>query len=126
MRFVSPARQSGGGGRRSGCMGFAPFPGSHKPLFPLVVLEMAEQGHRPAALLPLSPELAFRFFTYWNIVAGRRTQRPDVRLPFYHLQSDGFWEALDETGKPAAAVRLACAVRLDPEFAALAGDPSFR
>ena len=68
----------------------------HKPLLLLVVLEMAEQGQLPDTLLPLSAELAFRFFTFWNIVAGRRTQRPDVRLPFYHLQSDGFWEALDE------------------------------
>jgi putative restriction endonuclease len=63
---------------------------------------MAEQGQLPAMLL--SPELAFRYFTFWNIVAGRRTERPDVRLPFYHLQSDGFWEALDEAGKPAAGL----------------------
>jgi putative restriction endonuclease len=98
----------------------------HKPLLLLVVLEMAEQGQVPDAVLPLSAELAFRFFSYWNIVAQRRTQRPDVRLPFYHLQSDGFWEALDEAGKPAAAVQLARAVRLDPEFAELAADPSFR
>jgi putative restriction endonuclease len=66
----------------------------HKPLLLLVVLEMDEQTQLPATLLRVSPEPAFRFFTFWNIGAGRRTQRPDVRLPFYHLQSDGFWEAL--------------------------------
>jgi putative restriction endonuclease len=98
----------------------------HKPLLLLVILEMAEQGQLPAVLLPLSAELAFRFFTFWNIVASRRTQRPDVRLPFYHLQSDGFWESLDEAGKPAASFKLARTARLDPQFVALAGDPSFR
>jgi putative restriction endonuclease len=80
----------------------------------------------PASTLPLSPELAFRFFTTWSVVAPRRTQRPDVRMPFYHLQSDGSWEALGDDGKPAAGVRLARSARLHPEFAALAGDALFR
>ena len=51
-------------------------------------------------LLPLTPELAFRFCTYWGIVAHRRRQAPDVRYPFYHLKSDGCWAPLDENGKP--------------------------
>src|SRR5690348_12983426 len=68
----------------------------HKPLLLLVVLELAEQGHLPLPYLPLSPDLAFRFCTYWRIVAHRRTQRPDVRMAFHHLQKDGFWIALGE------------------------------
>ena len=58
-----------------------------------MVLELAEQGLLPADVLPLSPELAFRFFTFWNVVAHRRTQPPDIRLPFHYLKSDGFWAA---------------------------------
>ena len=52
--------------------------------------EMARKTavRRLAKYLPLSPELAFRFFTYWNTMAQRRTQRPDVRPPIYHLQSE--------------------------------------
>ena len=50
--------------------------------------------------LTLTPDLAFRFFAYFKIVAHRRPQRPDIRLPFYHLHSDGFWSPLDEEGKP--------------------------
>src|SRR5437660_2817484 len=73
----------------------------HKPLLLLVILELAEQGLLPRHVLPLTPELAFRFCTYWGIVAHRRTQRPDVRLPFHHLSSDGFWSALQEDGSPS-------------------------
>ena len=49
-------------------------PAPHKPLLLLVVLELAEQGQLPEDVLPLSPELAFRFFAFWNVVAHRRTQ----------------------------------------------------
>ena len=73
----------------------------HKPLLLLVVLELAEKGELPADVLPLSPALAFRFATFWMIVAHRRRQRPDVRLPFFHLKSDGVWQPLDGRGEPA-------------------------
>ena len=65
----------------------------HKPLLLLVIIEMAQHGLVPSRVLRLSPELAFRFYTYWTVVAYRRTQEPDIRYPFYHLQSDGFWAA---------------------------------
>jgi len=57
-------------------------PAPHKPLLLLVVLEMAEQGLLPNEILPLTPELAFRFCTWWSVVASRRKQRPDIRFPF--------------------------------------------
>jgi len=94
----------------------------HKPLLLLVVLELAEQGNLPGQLLPLSPDLAFRFCTYWRIVAHRRTQRPDVRLPFHHLQSDGFWTALGEDGKPSPDVRLTRSAALARDFVRFAHD----
>jgi len=56
-------------------------PAPHKPLLLLVVLELAEQGPSFGDILVLTPELAFRFSTYWSIVAHRRTQAPDVRYP---------------------------------------------
>jgi predicted restriction endonuclease len=56
-------------------------PAPHKPLLLLVVIEMAEQGLLPKGTLQLTPELAFRFCTYWSIVAHRRRQKPDVRFP---------------------------------------------
>ena len=56
-------------------------PAPHKPLLLLVVLELAEQGLLPNQELALTPELAFRFNTYWSIiVASRRKQRPKSEL----------------------------------------------
>ncbi len=98
----------------------------HKPLLLLVVLELAEQGHLPLQYLPLSPDLAFRFCTYWRIVAHRRTQRPDVRMPLDHLQKDGFWIALGEGGKPSPDARLTRSAALDPDFVRFAQDPDQR
>jgi putative restriction endonuclease len=59
-------------------------PAPHKPLLLLVMCDLAESGGL-RRVLPLSPELAFRFYSYWNIVAGRRPQHPDVRLPFHRV-----------------------------------------
>jgi putative restriction endonuclease len=56
-------------------------PAPHKPLLLLVVLELAEQGQLPPEVLPLTPELAYRFCTYWSIVAHRRSQRPSPMPP---------------------------------------------
>jgi putative restriction endonuclease len=89
-------------------------------------LELAERGLLPKDLLILSPQLNFEFCTYWRVVAHRRTQRPDARLPFHHLQSDGFWVALDEDMQPSPDDRLTRYARLDPEFAALVSEPEFR
>lgn len=101
-------------------------PAPHKPLLLLVILELAEQGQLPTKLLPLSPELAFRFFGYWSIVARRRSQKPDVRLPFHYLQSDGFWTALGEGGTPSPHCRLTRFAQLTTDFVACAKTPAWR
>jgi len=98
----------------------------HKPLLLLVVIELAEQGCLPQKLLPLTPELAFRFFTYWSVVAHRRTQKPDIRYPFYHLKGDGCWTPLGEDGKPAHDRRLARSAELNADFEACLNDAAFR
>jgi putative restriction endonuclease len=101
-------------------------PAPHKPLLLLVLIEMAEQGLLPHKVLTLTPEIAFRFCTYWTIVAYRRTQKPDVRYPFYHLQSDGCWQTFEEKGRPAPDRRLARFAELNPDFEACLNDPVFR
>jgi putative restriction endonuclease len=92
----------------------------------LVILELAEQGQLPAQVLPLTPELAFRFCTYWGIIARRRTQRPDVRYPFYHLKSDGVWSPLGEDGTPSPGHRLTRYAEMPSDFVAFANDPAAR
>ncbi len=101
-------------------------PAPHKPLLLLVIIEMAKQGLLPETVLPLTPELAFRFCTYWTIVAHRRTAKPDVRFPFHHLQSDGFWKALGEDGNASPDRRLTRSAEFNPDFEACLNDESFR
>jgi putative restriction endonuclease len=101
-------------------------PAPHKPLLLLTILDLAEQGDLPTDVLPLSPELAFRFLTYWGVVAARRAGRPDVRLPFHHLQTDGFWSSCDEAGNPSPDRKLTRFARLSPDFVSFARDPVSR
>jgi putative restriction endonuclease len=100
-------------------------PAPHKPLLLLVVLELAEQGMLRKEL-SLTPELAFRFYSYWNVVAHRRTTKPDIRLPFFHLKTDGFWSVYDADGQPAASDRLAHYAMLVGDFLSFAQDPIAR
>src|SRR5262245_11523303 len=76
-------------------------PAPHKPLLLLVLLDLAERDQVPGEMLPLTPELAFRFCEVWRIVAHRRTQRPDVRYPLHHLKTNGFWRAIGPDGTPS-------------------------
>jgi putative restriction endonuclease len=101
-------------------------PAPHKPLLLLVVLELAEQNELPKDVLPLTPELAFRFCTYWSVVASRRSQKPDIRYPFYHLKSDGVWSALGEDGKPTTERFLTRYAAMPSDFVSFCKDPRSR
>jgi putative restriction endonuclease len=100
-------------------------PAPHKPLLLLVVLELAEQGQLGNELA-LTPELAYRFCSYWSIVAHRQTQKPNIRLPFFHLKTDGFWSVFDRDGKPAASDGQAAYATVVADFLAFAHDPIAR
>jgi putative restriction endonuclease len=60
------------------------------------------------------------------VVAHRRRQRPDIRFPFYHLKSDGFWSPFGEDGKPSSERFLTRYAVLPSDFVAFAGDPASR
>jgi putative restriction endonuclease len=98
----------------------------HKPLLLLVVLDLAEEGLLEQEILPLTGELAFRFCTYWGVVAARRKQRPEIRMPFHHMKSGGFWSALTEDGKPSPDKKLTAFVKMDSSFLKCAQDEDFR
>jgi putative restriction endonuclease len=91
-------------------------PAPHKPLLLLVVLELVEEGLLTGEVLELRPEMVARFCTFWSIVAYRRSQPPDLRLPFHHLQSDGLWDALDAEMKPAAGPPQTKYVKFEATF----------
>ena len=98
----------------------------HKPLLLLVLAELAEQGKLTDKILPLTADLVYRFLVYWKVVAERRPQGPDIRLPFYHMRSDGCWTPLDENGKSTLERRRAVAAELDDSFLACLNDPEFQ
>jgi putative restriction endonuclease len=100
-------------------------PAPHKPLLLLVVLELAERGEL-GEVLELTPQLAFRFCSYFSIVAYRRGTRPDIRLPFHHLVGDGIWTPLTASGEESTHRTTTRKARLSPELLALAVDPHGR
>ena len=98
----------------------------HKPLLLLVVCDLAEEGKLDGALLRRNGDLAFRFSSYWTIVADRRRTKPDLRLPFYHLKTSGIWQPLDASGNPAPSRELAVLAQLDVSLVLCLSDPAFR
>jgi putative restriction endonuclease len=94
-------------------------PAPHKPLLLLVLIDLAEQERITGNTVELTPELALRFSVYASVVAHRRTQPVLVRYPFFHLQNDGFWRALDQGKKPASDDRHVRFAVLEPGFRAL-------
>ncbi len=98
----------------------------HKPLLLLVILDLAERGELPSDILVLTAELAYRFDTYWTVVRHRRTQPPDVRMPFHHLTGDGVWTAFTAAALKSPHRSVTTHVQLNPEFVACTNEAAFR
>ncbi len=101
-------------------------PAPHKPLLLLVITEMAEKGEITSREVTFSPDLTFRFSVFWSIVAQRRKQPPEARLPFHHLGSSGMWQPLTADGKPSPDKKLTAMIRFDPSFYDCLTDQKFR
>jgi len=98
----------------------------HKPLLHLVVLDLFESGKLASGEFRRDGELAFRFNSYWSLGAVGRGSKPDLKLPFFHSRSDGFWTPFEEDGREAGARELARIARLDPGYLICLADPEFR
>jgi putative restriction endonuclease len=98
----------------------------HKPLLLLTVLKAAERDGELPEILLLSPELVYQFKLFEHIVAHRRKQKLDIRMPFHHLKSSGVWLPLDKHGEPSTHRSVTTCVRLDPDFRAACLDAAFR
>ena len=101
---------------------FAP----HKPLLLLCIIDLAEAGELDPPLLFKTPGLRLRFDSYWAICQPRWGGLPGLNLPFYHLSSQGFWEALTKEGTPSRGPRSTQHVRLDSPFIADLSDATRR
>ena len=107
---------------RGECLGKAP----HKPLMLLALLDLAESGELPSRAFTRSPGLALRFRSYGSIVTDRWPTRLDLRMPFYHLSTQGFWEPLTTEMHRAGSPESCAVCEMHPEFFALLADATFR
>jgi len=107
---------------RGECSGKAP----HKPLLLLCLLDMAEAGELSTRAFIRSPGLVLRFRSYGSLVTDRWPTRLDMRLPFYHLSTQGFWDALDAEMRPAGSPDACVVCELHSEFFDLLADSGFR
>lgn len=107
---------------RAECRGNAP----HKPLLLLALIDMAENGELPSRSFARSPGLVLRFRSYGSITTERWPNRLDLRLPFFHLSSQGFWEPFDAEMREAKAPESCSVCDISPEFFDLLADPGFR
>lgn len=98
----------------------------HKPLLLLVVCDLVEEGKLAGAILRRDGDLIFRFSSFWRIVAERRRTKPDLKLPFFHLRTEGVWKPLEADGRPAEDRNRAVLAQLDPSFWLCLTDASFR
>ncbi|MEZ6031788.1 MAG: hypothetical protein R3C17_01755 [Planctomycetaceae bacterium] len=98
----------------------------HRPLLLLTVLKAAERDGQVPEVLLLSPELVYQFKLFEHIVAHRRKQKLDIRMPFHHLKSSGIWTPLDNHGEPSQHRSVTTCVRLDPDFRSACLDAEFR
>lgn len=81
-------------------------PAPHKPLLLLAILDFVEGGEIVTPLIKLTPELAFRFLGYWEIVGARGRSVGRVELPFFHLQTDGIFQLKAHEGLDAALASI--------------------
>jgi putative restriction endonuclease len=97
----------------------------HKPLLLLSLLDLADNTALPG-VLARSASLVLRFRAYGALVAERWPTRLDLRLPFFHLKTQGFWKAFDSDHRPATTPETCTSIELDPEFHSVLADPSYR
>ncbi len=107
---------------RGECRGKAP----HKPLLLLCLLDMAENGELPARALTRTAALAMRFRAYGALVVDRWPNRLDLRLPFFHLSTQGFWEPLTAEMRRAHSPDTCVVCEIDPRLFELLADAGFR
>jgi putative restriction endonuclease len=107
---------------RGKCRGKAP----HKPLLLLCLLDMAEAGELVGRTFTRTPGLVLRFKSYGALVSERWPTRLDLRMPFFYLRTQGFWQAFTLEMTPAQSPESCFVCELHEEFFDLLGDSDFR
>jgi len=110
------------GNVQDGVSGLAP----HKPLLLLCLIDLAETGKLAGRVFTRTPELVLRFRAFGTLVAERWPTRLQLRLPFYHLKTQGFWEAFSAEMRPATSPEGCAVCEFHPEFFEVLNDRDFR
>jgi len=103
----------------------------HKPLLVLSAIDLLDAGEATPDRIPWSKTLWDRFALHFENVRSHDDQcNPD--LPFYHLKTDGFWQALSDSPEQAEQSLEAPPLKRDggtvsgrfsPEVAEVLSDP---
>lgn len=107
---------------RGACRGKAP----HKPLLLLCLLDLAETGELPGRSFTRTAGLVLRFKSYGALVSDRWPTRLDLRMPFFYLRNQGFWQAFTMEMHLAQSPDSCFVCELHEEFFDLLGDTDFR
>jgi putative restriction endonuclease len=70
----------------------------HKPILLLSVLDLISQGVIKNNFIEISAELCDVFLIYWSRVIPPE-QRGSIAMPFFYLESEGFWHFVPIPGK---------------------------
>ncbi|WP_228282436.1 HNH endonuclease [Rubrobacter tropicus] len=99
---------------RKGWSGVTAHQAPHKPLLLLCVLDLFESGKVFSNLVEITDDLAELFGRYWERVLpfGRSG---NLALPFFHLQSDGFWHLLPKHEDARIGPQISSLSRLQEE-----------
>jgi putative restriction endonuclease len=98
----------------------------HKPLLLLCLIDLAEAGELSSRTFTRTPGLGLRFRIFGTLVAERWPTRLELRLPFFHLRSQGFWKAFSADMRSATSPEDTAVCELDPAFHALLAEADFR
>jgi putative restriction endonuclease len=107
---------------RGQCRGKAP----HKPLLLLCLVDMAEAGELPRRTFTRTANLVLRFKEYGSLATERWPTRLDLRMPFFYLKSQGFWQSFTLEMAPAQSPETCFVNEIHEEFFDLLGDADFR
>jgi putative restriction endonuclease len=92
----------------------------------LSLIDLAEAGEITSRAFTRSPGLVLRFRSYGTIVAGRWPTRLDLKMPFFHLSRQGFWDALTAEMRSASSPESCAVCEMHPEFFDVLSDAGFR
>lgn len=97
---------------RGQCRGKAP----HKPLLLLCLLDMAEAGELNGRTFTRTANLVLRFKEYGALVWERWPTRLDLRMPFFYLNTQQFWQAFTLEMAAAQSPESCFVCEMDSEF----------